>query len=88
MQPHRGGIVLTLGILGLILCTPLAPIAWSMGASDLLAMRTGRMDPSGMGVTQAGYVCGIIGTVLLVVELLGLCVYLGLVLAAISAATQ
>jgi hypothetical protein len=44
--------------------------SWIMGAADLAKMRTGDMDRSGEGQTRAGYVCGIIGTVLGVLLLL------------------
>jgi hypothetical protein len=63
-QPHRGGVVLTLGILSLVVsCFPLGIVAWVMGNNDLEAMRRGRMDPSGEGLTVAGKVCGIISVV-------------------------
>jgi hypothetical protein len=35
-----------------------------MGQSDLSEMNAGRMDPSGRGITQAGMILGIIGTIL------------------------
>ncbi len=35
-----------------------------MGRRDLKKMRTREMDPRGLGNTQAGFVCGIVGTVL------------------------
>jgi predicted Zn finger-like uncharacterized protein len=69
-EPHRGGTVLTLGILGLVLfpCMPVGLIcgilAWVLGQSDLARMKTGEMDSSGEGLTHAGWVCGIIATVL------------------------
>ncbi len=66
MKPHRGTLVLILGILGLVLCAPLAIAAWVMGAGDLKEMDAGTMDPSGRGTTQAGKICGIIGTILLI----------------------
>jgi len=69
-QPHRGGAVLTLGILRLVICAPLGIIAWIMGAEDLKSISAGRMDPSGQGTTQAGMICGIIGTVLFGIGLL------------------
>jgi hypothetical protein len=31
MQPHRGGLILALGILGFILCQLLGPVAWILG---------------------------------------------------------
>jgi hypothetical protein len=74
LAPHRGGTVLTLGIVSLVcLCVCnllsliLGPIAWSMGQRDLAEMRAGRMDPDGEGITRAGWICGIIGTILGVV---------------------
>jgi predicted Zn finger-like uncharacterized protein len=71
--PHRGGAVLTLGILGLCLSVihvvPLAGlvcgiIAWVMGNTDLAEMRAGRMDREGESQTNAGRICGIIAVVL------------------------
>jgi hypothetical protein len=73
MRPHRGTMILILGIVGLV-CFPAdlicSPLAWIMGGKDLKAMQAGEMDPEGQGLTKAGWICGIIGTVLAV---LGLC---------------
>ncbi|MCY2992615.1 MAG: hypothetical protein NTY19_32755 [Planctomycetota bacterium] len=63
-QPHRGGMILTVGIAGLLCCMPLGIVAWVMGASDLKAIRAGTMDPAGQSMTQAGMVIGIISVVL------------------------
>jgi predicted Zn finger-like uncharacterized protein len=68
--PHRGGLVLTLGIVTLVVwCCPLAGfivggIAANLAKNDLAAMAAGRMDESGRGLTMAGNVCAIIGVVL------------------------
>jgi predicted Zn finger-like uncharacterized protein len=62
---HRGAMVLTLGILSLVICGFLGPVAWVMGNNDLAAMRAGRMDPAGEGLTQAGRILGIISTALI-----------------------
>lgn len=70
MKPHRGTLILVLGILGLVVCGPLAIAAWIMGSSDLKEMDAGTMDPGGRGNTNAGKICGIIGTILLVLGLL------------------
>jgi predicted Zn finger-like uncharacterized protein len=65
LQPHRGTLVLTLGILGVVLIPIIfGPIAWSMGRTDLAKMDAGTMDPEGRQVTNAGRICGIIGTIL------------------------
>ncbi len=84
MRPHRGAMVLVLGILGMVFCFILGIIAWVMGNNDLSAMRTGTMDPTGEGLTQAGRICGIIAVVK---DILGLCVTTGiLVLLALGSA--
>lgn len=67
LADHRGGLILALGILSIVIsCLGLllGPIAWTLGNTDLAAMRAGRMDPEGESLTNAGRVCGIIGTVL------------------------
>jgi hypothetical protein len=59
----RSTTVLVLGILGLVFCQILAPIAWVMGngvRKEALAMS--RPEP---GNNKAGRICGIIGTVLI-----------------------
>jgi hypothetical protein len=68
-------IVFTLGILSLLLCGFLGPVAWYMGAEDLDKMRRGVMDKSGYGVTQAGYILGIIATILTVIGTVISCLY-------------
>lgn len=64
--PHRGGLVLTLGILSLFCNFFLVPgiLAWTFGSSDLKKMRAGEMDSTGYGTTQAGMIIGIIATCL------------------------
>jgi hypothetical protein len=80
LEPHRGGTILTLGIIGLpLICCLIAPvfgiISWVMGAGDMKKMDAGLMDPTGRGMTQAGLVMGIIATVLggliLILQLIG-----------------
>ncbi|MBX3402501.1 MAG: hypothetical protein KF699_03715 [Phycisphaeraceae bacterium] len=69
LQPHRGAIILTLGILSLVICAILGIFAWVMANNDLRLMNAGQMDPSGRGITQAGKICGMIGTILMCVGL-------------------
>jgi hypothetical protein len=57
LQPHRGGFILALGILG-ILFPLLSIFAWSMGHSDLGAMNSGRMDRAGFNQTSTGRALG------------------------------
>ena len=68
LSPHRGGIILALGILGILCCFICGIVAWVMGSNDLREMANGRMDPSGQGLTQAGKICGIVSVVLLILQ--------------------
>jgi hypothetical protein len=67
MKPHRGTLILVLGILGLVVCAPCGIAAWIMGAGDLKQIDAGQMDATGRGLTNAGRICGIIATILLIV---------------------
>src|SRR5438552_7695970 len=42
VQPHRGTLILVLGILSIVTCQILGPIAWVLGNNDLAEMRSGR----------------------------------------------
>jgi hypothetical protein len=66
LAPHRGTLILVLGILAIVGVAPiiLGPIAWIMGNNDLEEMRVGRMDPEGEGATNGGRICGMIATIL------------------------
>ncbi len=70
MQPHRGGVILALGIIGLVVCVITGIIAWVMGSSDLREMREGLRDPAGEGLTRAGMICGIISVAINVLVLI------------------
>jgi ribosomal protein S27E len=67
LWPHRGGMVLALGILSLAVSFTVigglkfAIITLILAYMDLGAMDRGEMDPRGRGTTRAGQVCAIIG---------------------------
>lgn len=69
VKPHRGVLILVLGIMGLVMNCCYIPgiLAWVMGSKDLKEMDAGRMDPEGRGLTNAGKICGMIGTILAIV---------------------
>jgi hypothetical protein len=67
LMPHRGGLILALGILGIVCCFICGIIAWVMGNGDLKEIDAGRMDPSGRGLTQAGKICGMVSVILQIV---------------------
>ena len=58
--PHRGGLILALGIVSLVACQFLGIAPWLMGKADLQEMEAGRMDSSGRGLTDAGRILGIV----------------------------
>lgn len=78
-------MVLTLGILGIVLCPVCAVIALVMGKNDLRAIDGRTMDPSGRGLTLAGWVLGIIGSVLLALSLLLVLLYLVIIVLFVGA---
>jgi hypothetical protein len=78
--PHRGGMILAFGIIGLVTLIPIFGIlAWIMGNSDMRAIREGRMDPEGESMTNVGRILGIIGTILAVLGILSFCGFFGCV---------
>ncbi|MFL5341538.1 MAG: hypothetical protein ACJ8F7_15440 [Gemmataceae bacterium] len=73
--PHRGTLILVLGILGLVGCGIFTAIpAWIMGANDLKEIRAGRMDPEGEQLTNIGKILGMISCILTLVILSIYCV--------------
>ena len=87
MKPHRGVLILVLGILGLVGCGIFTAIpAWVMGAGDLKEIDAGTMDPSGRGLTNAGKILGMIATILFIISIVvvGLLLILGVIGGAVS----
>ena len=70
LRPHRGTLVLVLGIVGLVCCMPAGIVSWILGHQDLKDMDAGTMDPSGRGMTQAGKILGIIAVALFALGML------------------
>ena len=62
----RSGAILAFGILSLLLCALLGPVAWAMGNEELRRIDAGETSPRGRGAVVAGRVCGIISSLLLV----------------------
>jgi hypothetical protein len=61
----RATTAMVLGILGVVLCQVLAPFAWVIGKRTLSEIDAAHGRMGGRGAAQAGYVLGIVGTVLL-----------------------
>jgi hypothetical protein len=78
-KPHRGALILTLGILGILVCGLCGIFAWVFGNADLREISAGRMDPKGRQLTEAGKICGIVGTCFAVLQVGALCLWLTIV---------
>ncbi|MEO8706487.1 MAG: hypothetical protein ABI867_41060 [Kofleriaceae bacterium] len=66
--PSRSGTVLTLGILSIVVCTVMGPIAWAMGNEELRRIDCGQAPPEQRGSVSAGRICGIISSVMLMLS--------------------
>jgi predicted Zn finger-like uncharacterized protein len=67
--PHRGVLILLLGIGAFVVFGPLGIVAWILGNTDIKEIDAGRMDPEGRGMTQIGRILGMIATILMVVSI-------------------
>lgn len=72
----RATMSLVLGIIGIVACQVLGPVAWWMGRKTLEEIDASGGRYGGRGAAQAGYVMGVVGTVLLAIGLVVLVVYL------------
>ena len=83
---HSGATTsLVLGILGLVLCQLLAPVAWYVGGQAVKEIDAAPWSYSGRSEANAGRIMGIIGTVLIV---LGVLVVLGFIATAFTVSTS
>lgn len=78
-QDHpKATTCLVLGILGIVICGLIAPFAWVTSKRTLGEIDASQGRLGGRGSAQAGYVLGIIGTVLLGLGFLFLILLLGI----------
>ncbi len=87
LEPHRGTLILTLGILGIIgIGAPITGIiAWILGSSDLGKIKAGIMDPEGEGQTRAGWILGIVSSIMWLLAFGGCCCFYAFVFMAAAA---
>ena len=79
-------IVLVLGILGIVACGVLAPIAWYLGSKAMTEINANPAAYSGQSEVNTGRILGIVGTALLALAVIVLMV--GLVVLLIGAAAS
>ena len=75
-----------LGILGIVLCGIMAPFAWSIGKRAVAEIDGSNGALGGRGAANAGYILGVIGTILLGLAVLFFIGVMGL--AVLGAATS
>ena len=71
LEPGRSILILVFGILSVTTLGPILGVpAWIMGSSDLAKIDQGRIAESERGLTKAGMILGIVGSLLFVLVLL------------------
>jgi hypothetical protein len=80
-ESSQGVLALILGILSVVALPLAGPFAWYLGRAEVRGVDAGRRDPSGRGPGLAGYVLGVIGTVMLAMGALILAVFVAFGLA-------
>jgi uncharacterized membrane protein YjgN (DUF898 family) len=79
---------LVLGIVGIVACGLASPFAWYLGRRTLTEIDDSQGRLGGRGAAQAGYVLGIVGTVLIGIAVAVLVLlFVGLAVLGISAAS-
>lgn len=68
-MPGRGNTILVLGVLSVVLCQVVGPIAWAMGNEEMRRIDSGLVDPSTRNAAFAGRICGMVSTILMIATL-------------------
>lgn len=85
VKPHRGVVILVLGICGFAVCVVCGIIAWIMANNDLREMEAGTMDREGYQLTNAGRICGMISTIIAILGLVFFMIFMIFVTAGATA---
>ena len=77
-ESSKATMALVFGVLGIICCGLLAPVAWYLANEELKSIDAGRIAESNRGVAQVAKILGIIGTILLGLALLWVLLFGGM----------
>ena len=66
----NGTLILVLGILSVIGFSFLGPVAWIMGNNAQKVLNSGNADPAQQTNVRIGWICGIVGTVFLILTII------------------
>jgi hypothetical protein len=80
----RATTSLVLGILSIVVCQVLGPFAWAMGKKTLDEIDASQGRWGGRGAAQAGYILGIVGTVMLALAVVVIIFYVIVMVALIG----
>jgi uncharacterized membrane protein YjgN (DUF898 family) len=67
-EPSQGVLALVVAIVGLVAFQIISPVAWVLANREIQGIDQGSRNPANRGTAVAAKVLGIIGTVLLVLE--------------------
>jgi hypothetical protein len=78
-EQGRGVLIMVLGIVSIVCCGCIGiicgPLAWILGQQDLKRINAGEIAEAARQQTQIGVYCGMAGTALSALGLLGACIY-------------
>lgn len=83
----QGTLILVLGILSLVVCQILGPVAWIMGNTALREIDASPGSYKNRGNVQAGRICGIISTALLALSVVAVIAVIALAAAGSSSSS-
>ena len=75
----KATMILVFGILGIVCCGLLAPVAWYMGQNDVRMIEAGQLPASTLWTAKAGMICGMVGTGILALYVLVVMLYIAVV---------
>lgn len=85
-EASQATLALVFGIVGIVVFSPLAPFAWWIGGKEKRAVDAGLRNPANRGQAVAGWILGIIGTILLGLGLLAAIAYIIILVVVIGGA--
>lgn len=77
-RSDKATTILVLGIVSLVCCQLLGPVAWVLGSSELKRIRSGQVSVHDEGTTKAGMILGIISSIFLMLGLAWVLLFGGL----------
>ncbi len=77
-QSSKATMAVVFGVLGIVCCGLLAPVAWYLAGEELKQIDSGRLPETNRGMAQVAKILGIVGSIMLVLGLLWLMFFGGM----------